>query len=279
MYICGFSEQYENHIMNCELGVSSVGSNRVDIEKSEIIRPAGLPDFQWIYVEKGFLYVWRDGKEIVVPSNHGILLFPNEPQHYADCARDNTHTYWIHFGGSKAVTFLEGLNMLKKEPFYIKNDTGVKKILNSIIDELQQKRPFYNERALAELINLFVEIKRSESENKNITQAYVIRKICKKMQTNYTQKISNQEYADDCNMSLAYFIRLFKEVTGKSPQSYITYLRIEAAKGLLSTTQESINTIARLVGYDDPLYFTRCFSKAEKISPKEYRNLSNSTSR
>ena len=169
--------------------------------------------------------------------------------------------------------------MLKKEPFYIKNDTGVKKILNSIIDELQQKRPFYNERALAELINLFVEIKRSESENKNITQAYVIRKICKKMQTNYTQKISNQEYADDCNMSLAYFIRLFKEVTGKSPQSYITYLRIEAAKGLLSTTQESINTIARLVGYDDPLYFTRCFSKAEKISPKEYRNLSNSTSR
>lgn len=275
MYICGYSDKYINHIVNSELGVVSVGSSIVKLEKSEIIRPNGFPDFQWIYVEKGFLYVYKGKKEIVVPANHGILLFPNEPQHYIDCAKDNTHTYWIHFGGTKASSLLSDLGLFKKELFFIKNDSVVKKILNSIIDELLQKRPYYNERAIAELINLLVEIKRSESENKNISQALTIKKICKKMQTEYTKNISNQNYADECGMSLAYFIRSFKEVTGKSPQSYITYLRIEAAKGLLSSTKEPISTIARLVGYQDPLYFTRCFTKTEGISPKEYRNHSN----
>lgn len=275
MYICGYTDKYTNHIVNGELGVVSVGSNTVEVEKSEVIRPNGLPDFQWIYVEKGVLYVYEGEKEIIVPANHGILFFPNEPQHYIDCTKDHTHTYWLHFGGIKASSLLSDLGLLKKDLFFIKNDSIVKKILNSIIDELLQKRPYYNERAIAELINLLVEIKRSESENKNISQAQTIKKICKKMQTEYAKNISNQYYADECDMSLAYFIRSFKEVTGKSPQSYITYLRIEAAKGLLSSTQEPISTIARLVGYQDPLYFTRCFTKTEGISPKEYRNRSN----
>jgi len=38
------------------------------------------------------------------------------------------------------------------------------------------------------------------------------------------------------------------------------------------TTDQSVATIARQVGYDDPLYFSRIFRRVHGVSPSEYRN-------
>lgn len=46
------------------------------------------------------------------------------------------------------------------------------------------------------------------------------------------------------------------------------------AKLLLQTTQESIATIGRVVGYDDQLYFSRVFRKRVGVSPSDCRRKS-----
>ena len=48
------------------------------------------------------------------------------------------------------------------------------------------------------------------------------------------------------------------------------------ARELLSASSYNVSEIAAMVGYDNPLYFSRLFKKTAGISPREYRQLQNS---
>ena len=60
------------------------------------------------------------------------------------------------------------------------------------------------------------------------------------------------------DMSISWFIRSFKKYTGSTPIQFITSLRMTNAQVLLETTSYSINEIAGIVGYNNPLYFSDC---------------------
>jgi len=72
-------------------------------------------------------------------------------------------------------------------------------------------------------------------------------------------------------MSVSWFIRNFKLYTNTTPMQYIVSLRIANAQMLLETTNYNVTEIGNIVGYDNPLYFSRIFRKQKGISPSEYR--------
>ena len=72
-------------------------------------------------------------------------------------------------------------------------------------------------------------------------------------------------------MSTSWFIRGFKEYTGFTPMQYILSVRIANAQGLLETTDYNVSEISRIVGYDNPLYFSRIFRKQCGVSPSDFR--------
>jgi transcriptional regulator GlxA family with amidase domain len=74
-------------------------------------------------------------------------------------------------------------------------------------------------------------------------------------------------------MSTSWFTRSFRNATGTSPMQYILQTRIRNAQTLLETTDDSISNIASIVGYDNPMYFSRLFSKAKGVSPTGYRKI------
>ena len=90
---------------------------------------------------------------------------------------------------------------------------------------------------------------------------------------NYNRDINIEEYAISRGMSVSWFIRNFKKSTGTTPMQFITSIRITNAQMLLETTNYAVNEIARIVGYDNPLYFSRLFHKQKGCSPSEYRKL------
>jgi len=67
------------------------------------------------------------------------------------------------------------------------------------------------------------------------------------------------------------FKRRFAGATGYSPLDYVQSLRIEEAKQMLETTDDTIDDIAALVGYDDPNSFRRLFKRTTGITPHQYR--------
>lgn len=65
--------------------------------------------------------------------------------------------------------------------------------------------------------------------------------------------------------------RRFVEATGDGPMDYLRRVRLEAAKRLLETTDDPVDTITRRVGYRDPRSFARLFHTYVDLTPTEYR--------
>ena len=76
--------------------------------------------------------------------------------------------------------------------------------------------------------------------------------------------------ADYCKLSQSSFSHMFKDRMGMSPMHYLNYQRIEKAKDFLLSNSMTISNISRLVGFDDPLYFSRVFKKYTGASPQAY---------
>lgn len=99
----------------------------------------------------------------------------------------------------------------------------------------------------------------------------IIQKLCKYINIHFKENLSLKELADDIHMNSQYISKLFKEETGINFSDYLTNLRIEEAKKLISSTNQSMKEISNYVGYNDSNYFTRAFKKHESMTPKEYR--------
>ncbi len=68
-----------------------------------------------------------------------------------------------------------------------------------------------------------------------------------------------------------YLMRVFKNRTGTSVMEFIMKERMQKAKRILVETTLPVKAVASLVGYEDPAYFTRVFTREFGVSPKKYR--------
>ena len=73
------------------------------------------------------------------------------------------------------------------------------------------------------------------------------------------------------NLSRSHYSALFRRVTGYAPLNYLTHLRMQRAVQLLNSTHLSVKQISDQVGFPDPLYFSRAFSRMHNHSPSEHR--------
>ena len=108
--------------------------------------------------------------------------------------------------------------------------------------------------------------------NKNTeTSNEVVEAAKKYIESNYNKNITLEDVSMRVNISAYYLSRIFKESTGENFIDYLTNLRIERAKELISTTQYSMKEICNMCGYSDPNYFSKSFKKNVGVTPTEYR--------
>ncbi len=62
-----------------------------------------------------------------------------------------------------------------------------------------------------------------------------------------------------------------RELTGSTPTEYLTRLRLNRSKTLLADTDLPVFRVAKDVGFPDPAYFTRVFTKFIGVSPTAFR--------
>jgi len=86
----------------------------------------------------------------------------------------------------------------------------------------------------------------------------------------YPKEVTLEGVARMIQMSPQYLSKLFKEQTGSTFIDYLTDLRLEEAKRLMSLGQLSIKEICFKVGYTDPNYFSRVFKKRSGVNPTDF---------
>ena len=107
--------------------------------------------------------------------------------------------------------------------------------------------------------------------HKQIESNEVIVKAKEYIANNYNKRYFLDSVATYVDKSPYYFSKLFKDETGENFIDYLTNIRIEKAKEMLSNKELSIKEICINVGYSDPNYFSRTFKKCIGITPSEYR--------
>jgi YesN/AraC family two-component response regulator len=73
-------------------------------------------------------------------------------------------------------------------------------------------------------------------------------------------------------LSPSQLYRKLNALTGEPPNAFIRKIRLHRAMEMLETTELNISEIAYDVGFNDPNYFSRAFSKEFGKAPSEYRN-------
>ncbi len=100
-----------------------------------------------------------------------------------------------------------------------------------------------------------------------------IREALDYIENHYGEKITLESISDQLQMNSSYLSTLFKKETGETFQDYLTQYRIDRAKEMLTTTSETMASIALHVGYTDTRYFSQNFTRIVGIKPSLYRKM------
>ncbi|WP_125568831.1 bifunctional transcriptional activator/DNA repair enzyme AdaA [Companilactobacillus insicii] len=91
------------------------------------------------------------------------------------------------------------------------------------------------------------------------------------LDNNYQRKLSLDVIAEECHGSPFNLQRIFKKASSKTPQQYLTELRLKHAQVLLRETKLPIKTIATRVGFTSDTYFITTFKKYLLVTPEVFR--------
>lgn len=234
----------------------------------------GRRDYQILYVANGKTHFWFDGKEEIVSAGHMVLYKPEEIQKYVYYLEDNPEVFWIHFTGSdvKNILAYHGIS-LDEHVFYCGVLPDYKALFRKIIQELRLCRYGYEDYIASLFNDILLLVDRQQHEQKKATGNVQeqIERAAAYFNENYNTKISIDDYAESLHISTNWFIHNFKQYAGMSPAQYILSLRMVNAQSLLERTTYNIKEISEIVGYENPLYFSRVFKKEIGKSPAQYR--------
>lgn len=96
-------------------------------------------------------------------------------------------------------------------------------------------------------------------------------KCIRYLECHYSERISLESVAEVMGISNFYLSRLFKQEMGRTFTEVLTDIRILAALDRMWRADESFQSTAEQVGYDDVSYFYKVFKKKMGISASEMR--------
>lgn len=216
------------------------------------------------------------GKEYSLGAGNTFLLFPQVESSYQADEKEPWEYAWVGFAGGDAYFMIANTDFSREQPVWDQSE---------ISGELQEKlkaiyetngNTFQDAVSMAGAVYTLMGflMKHSQGRKKPVNlQADYVERARQYIAEQYSYPITVEDVADYTGISRSYLFRLFQEVINQSPKEYLLGYRIGQACQLLSQTDLPIGSIARSVGFEDHLYFSKVFKKYMHYTPSEYRRL------
>ena len=88
---------------------------------------------------------------------------------------------------------------------------------------------------------------------------------------NFSHNISLQQLSRHCLVSPFHFSRIFKTIMNTSPHQYLTGVRLNHARVLLTTSGQSVTDVAFACGFNSLEHFVTAYRQRFKVSPSVHR--------
>lgn len=98
-----------------------------------------------------------------------------------------------------------------------------------------------------------------------------IKRMLSYIEEHYPEDLHSSAIAQAAAISESECLRCFRSTIGTTPMQYVKQFRIQAASGLLLSTEFKIADIATRCGFQDTSYFTKTFREMKGMTPQAYR--------
>lgn len=248
------------------------------------------------YIASGSGKVYHHGQEFELKPGY-MYLIPSFTYSLYKC-EDFLEQYYVHF----LEEVIEGLSLYQIQEFSFEEigsewDLGLfKKLIalnpdrhllrynpksydnEDVLTQLKVQNKhlplkiiLQNQGILLSVLANFLKDKNKLSKKEGNNNSFRFLPIYEYIQQHLNKKLSVRHLAHLTSLSPDHFSRLFKKLSGYRPIDYIQVKRIERAKMLLTTTDNSLSQIAFMVGMSNYSHFIRVFQKVTSTTPTKYK--------
>ena len=241
--------------------------------------------FHFILTGRGCFHA--EGQVHSLQNGSGFLIFPDQVTFYVADRQAPWHYVWVAFRGTRAGEHVHQAGFSLQTPILqtaFSDQAPVAFTIDGIFRQishslnLQQGR----EPSLFGLLRLFLaqliaaNPRLPQDENQFLRRDWYVQQALDHLEMNYASRITIAGLAAYIGLDRSYFGQLFREATGLSPQQHLLHLRMSKACQLMRHSRLPVGVIARSVGYDDPLLFSRMFHRVIGCAPSEYPGITGS---
>lgn len=241
-----------------------------------------ITDGQGMITVQSEKYIVQAGDIIIIPPQfvHSIAQFNRLSMKYFNILFQFSLLDNITNDGCFEKYFKPIYEHTKTIPAYLPSQEALNQLLLPYIADLtEHRKQSYTDYELMVKSDLLAVLhylnqysrKTSEAALSLQTTYEKLKKLLTYVQSDYDKPITIDTAAALCGYSSSYFMKLFKELTGKSFSQYLKNFRLEMAASLLTESTQNIIEISETTGFHNHSYFTRSFSAKYGVSPSEYR--------
>lgn len=260
-----YSRRWENFVMPVQV------HNRIEI----------------MYVIKGKCTIEAENRQYQLINGDYILVNANIPHRIIMQKDEHCRMLNAEFGFTKnscdipSIGYLLGsdfcetkLFMEKKNHIVFKDHSDIYNYLKLLVNEISRNGGKSTRIVQLHVAQLLLKLSEAYEENtytKSVKSIVHIRKAISYIQSHYFDDVKIDKLAKHVGVHTNYLQRIFKENMNETIVDYLTKIRIEKAKELLSSTDIAIIDICLYVGINSRQYFTYLFKKHLGMTPRQYR--------
>lgn len=246
-------------------------------------------DLELVYVFEGSIRMGINSETRVLEAGD-MAICSSGDIHYYDSKDSSSKIMMVIFNPS-LIGFPGGwpLNVRLTSPFIDKclvireDEVAINNRLSAIMRELMREynqKLEYHEQLIIGLLHEWsglilrlvpLDKINPQKDKRRITNMKIMQEVLKYLDVNYMHSITLADAARQANMSLFYFSRFFKSISGMSYIAYLSNIRVNQAEQLLLTTDKSILEIALECGFTNIRTFNRVFKQIKQRTPSELR--------
>jgi len=238
-------------------------------------RPLGCSQYILLYCFEGEGWVEMNGKTMVLKKNQLLVIKPKTVCSYGSDNHKPWTNYWIHYTGSNSAIYSPPVNQVIEIP--PTEDSRIderlllfEEMLQNLEDYFQFEKVVYANICLKQFLSSvrYLNVYRSVKKD---GESDLLPKLIAFMKSNVHKNLRISDLAHTCNCSSSNIYKIFKANLDSSPQDFFINLKMERARKYLLKSNLKVKEIGAKLGYDDPYYFSRIFSKHVGLSPANYR--------
>ncbi|MEV7423795.1 AraC family transcriptional regulator [Streptomyces sp. NPDC091212] len=208
-----------------------------------------------------------DGRRVAVTAPALLWLTPGTPHHYGPDRHHGWDESFVAFTGPATATYTELGYIEPDRPVVpLRDPADARAVVARIARAARRGNPLREVETGAAVHELLVALRRARAgtaaETDPVLQA-LARDAC--------LPLTVADHAARHGMTPAALRTAVRAAAGRTPKEYLLGIRLGRAKELLAATELPVAAVARRVGYDDPAYFSRLFTRRVGLAPVRFR--------